>query len=164
MMACCAALSTFYHCLRMTMNSLFDNVQGCVLYVQDLRSRIAFTTPSDALLTSLFIKYGRTTPLELFDDFLSLFQRADFHTDGVTMKSSDDIMDHIAEQRRADHVYSQEMTKSPHVHQARISHPPELVVELCSSLGAIRCIFIMRFNLGCSLVRTANRCYTSSDV
>lgn len=124
------ALSTFYHCLRMTMTFLFDNVQGCALYVQDLHSKIAFTTPSDALLTSLFIKYVRTTPLELFDDFLSLFQHADFRADGVTMKSSEDIMDHIAEQRRADHVYSQEMTKSPHVHQAHISHPPELVVEL----------------------------------
>lgn len=98
------------------MTSFLDDVQGCVLYIQDLHSKITFTTPSDALLTSLFIKYGRTTPLELFDDFLSLFQHADFRADGVTMKSSEDIMDHIAEQRRANQVYSQEMTKSPHVH------------------------------------------------
>lgn len=39
-------------------------------------------------------------------------------------------MDHIAEQRRVNQVYSQEITKSPDVHQAHTSQPPGLVVEL----------------------------------
>lgn len=112
------------------MTSLFDNVQGCVLYIQELHSKIAFTTPSDALLTSFFIKYSRKVPLELFDDLFSIFQHADFHADRITMKISEDIMDHIAEQRRANQVYNQELVKSPEVDQPIISRPPGLVVEL----------------------------------
>lgn len=114
----------------MTMTSFLDNVQGCVLYIQDLHSKIVFPTPSDALLISFFIKYSRKVPLELFDDLFSIFQHTDFHADRITMKILEDIMDHIAEQRRANQVYNQELVKSPEVDQPIISRPPGLVVEL----------------------------------
>lgn len=75
-------------------------VVGSTLTDQYIHSSLLFTSPADALLGSLFIKYKNTVPIELFDDLLALFRHSDFQTDAVSFKKTEDILDHIALQRR----------------------------------------------------------------
>lgn len=81
------------------MTSLFENVVGDVLRIQDFHSSIPFTTPSDALFSSMFVKF-QSTPMELFDAMLALFRHADFHSNAVTIQKSEDILDRISIQRQ----------------------------------------------------------------
>lgn len=81
------------------MTVLFDNVDGCILTIQSIHSSIPFTTPSDALFGSLFVKFNDVS-LEVFDAMLALFRHADFHPNAVTFKGPEDISEHIAVQRQ----------------------------------------------------------------
>lgn len=81
--------------------SFLENAKECVLNVEEFSTSISFTTPSDALFTAFFVKYSRTIPLELFDDLLSLFHHVHFDASTVTMRRSEDIMEHIVGQRGA---------------------------------------------------------------
>lgn len=82
------------------MTVLFDTVDGCVLTIQDIHSSIPFTTPSDALFSSLFVKFKGTVPMELFEAMLALFRHADFHSSAVTIQKSEGILDRISIQRQ----------------------------------------------------------------
>lgn len=75
-------------------------VVGSTLNYQYIHSSLPFSSPADALLGSLFVKYKSTVPIELFDDLLALFRHSDFQTDAVSFKKTEDILDHIALQRR----------------------------------------------------------------
>lgn len=87
---------------KFIMAMLFENVTGCVLTIdtKDLHSSIPFPSPSDALFSSLLMKYADIVQMKLFDDLLALFRYADFHSDQVTMQKPEDVMDHIANHRQ----------------------------------------------------------------
>lgn len=91
-----ASLSDFK--LELAMSSLA--VVGSTLNDQYIHSSLPFSSPADALLGSLFVKYKSTVPMVLFDDLLALFRHSDFQTDAVSFKKTEDILDHIALQRR----------------------------------------------------------------
>lgn len=86
----------------MAILNFLDNVRGSVLDIKKIHSCVSFNTPSDALISSLFIKYTDATgmPLSLFDDLLLLFRHTDFRADGVTFHTSENILDRIAAERR----------------------------------------------------------------
>lgn len=84
--------------LELAMSSLA--VVGSTLNDQYIHSSLPFSSPADALLGSLFVKYKSTVPMVLFDDLLALFRHSDFQTDAVSFKKTEDILDHIALQRR----------------------------------------------------------------
>lgn len=87
----------------MALLNFLDNVRGRVLDIKKIHSSISFSTPSDALASSLFIKYvdAAGVPLSLFDDLFTLFRHADFRADRVTLQRSEDILDRVANERRA---------------------------------------------------------------
>lgn len=87
----------------MELINFLDNVRGRVLDIKKIHSSISFNTPSDALVSSLFIKYvdAAGVPLSLFDDLFALFRHSEFRADGVTFLRSENILDRIADERRA---------------------------------------------------------------
>lgn len=89
--------------------------------IEEFSTSISFTTPSDALFTAFFVKYARTIPLELFDDLLSLFHHVRFDSSTVTMRRSEDIMEHIVGQRGA---------KADYPHKRGHEQSSKLVAEL----------------------------------
>lgn len=105
----------------------FRNVLGCALTINNLHASAKFPTSSDALFASIFVKYEKL-PLSLFDDLLSLFRHNEFHHSDVTMQKAEDIMDHIAEGRRAS---AREREKRCIQKTAQTDCPvPTLVVDL----------------------------------
>lgn len=117
--------------------NFLENVRACILDINKIHSSISFNTPSDALVSSLFIKYTDATgmPLSLFDDLLTLFRHADFHADGVTFHTSEDILDRIAAERRI--ITNDRATPRGHepqqnaeTHPAMRTQPSSVIVEL----------------------------------
>lgn len=81
----------------------FHNVDGCRLHIPSFNTNVTFSSSSDALFASLVAKYSEIiepTVFRLFDDFLRLLRLEEFGADKLTIQSSFDVLDRIAEENR----------------------------------------------------------------
>ena len=81
---------------------LFANVDSCRLHIEKYHTSITFSTTSDALLSSLYVKHSTILGLkaiDLFDDILQLLRLERFFPHELTIRESFDIIDRIVQGR-----------------------------------------------------------------
>ena len=126
----CSRNPLLYRQTAFIMGSFLDCADGCHLTIEDLHTKISFATPSDALLGALFIKYANAT-MEYFDDLLSLFQHPAFEPSRITLRRTEDIVNHISYQRELN-VNVREMKETEIKQRSQLV--PVLVVDLVAQL------------------------------
>lgn len=129
----CRMKRTGCHCL--VLNSLWSGshevvrqvdirrgeVRGHVLDIDDLHFSITFTSTSDTLFTSLFLKHKKDALMTVFDGVLALFRHLDFRLDRVTLRETEDVYVHVAHQRQI--IAQNRRSRKRNINQAPFSAP-----------------------------------------
>ena len=127
------------------MGSFLDNADGCNLTFQKLRTKVPFPTSSDALFAAFYFKYAEVK-IRVFDDILSLLQHPAFDSKELTLRVTEDLYDHVSNQRMLDMETRQ--LRGMRIKKRNRSMPALILDLLVEYLDSVRMPFHEMVSLG----------------